>query len=98
MTESAAAGLVAGWEDGDDICPPWPWPWPRKGDPGAGPLAEWLRVSITAETWVQGWLEKASPAVQDVYMTGRIHQIAELVPDKNLAGQIGDAAAELSAG
>jgi hypothetical protein len=30
MTTTAAGGLVAGWEEGDDICPKWPW-W--KGGP-----------------------------------------------------------------
>ena len=37
MVGSAARGLIQGWEDGDDICPPWPpfppLPWPG----GAGP-------------------------------------------------------------
>jgi len=32
LARSASAGLVQGWEEGDDICPPWPpfpgpWPW-----------------------------------------------------------------------
>ncbi|MFN4146246.1 MAG: hypothetical protein ACK4GN_10520 [Runella sp.] len=28
MANTAAQSLVASWEPGDDICPPWPWPWP----------------------------------------------------------------------
>lgn len=28
MAESASASLVASWEPGDDLCPPWRWPWP----------------------------------------------------------------------
>lgn len=28
MAVSATESMVAGWEPGDDICPPWPWPWP----------------------------------------------------------------------
>jgi hypothetical protein len=31
MVEFASKGLINGWEEGDDICPPWPpfpWPWP----------------------------------------------------------------------
>jgi len=31
MAESASASLVAGWEPGDDLCPPRPWPWARPG-------------------------------------------------------------------
>ena len=38
MAHGAAGGLVAGWEEGDDLCPPWWWPWPK-----AGPQPEpWL--------------------------------------------------------
>lgn len=28
MVKHASANLINGWEDGDDICPPFPWPWP----------------------------------------------------------------------
>jgi hypothetical protein len=34
MAGSATASMVASWEPGDDICPPWPWPWP-------GPRPHW---------------------------------------------------------
>jgi hypothetical protein len=40
MVEFASKGLINGWEEGDDICPPWPpfpfpWPgpWPVNPDP-----------------------------------------------------------------
>jgi hypothetical protein len=28
MAKQAGASLVASWEPGDELCPPWPWPWP----------------------------------------------------------------------
>lgn len=28
MAEQSGNAVVASWEPGDDICPPWPWPWP----------------------------------------------------------------------
>ncbi|MFN0105343.1 MAG: hypothetical protein ACKV2U_25060 [Bryobacteraceae bacterium] len=28
MAKQAGASLLASWEPGDEICPPWPWPWP----------------------------------------------------------------------
>jgi len=34
MATQASRAMVASWEPGDDICPPWPFPWP-----GPGPLA-----------------------------------------------------------
>jgi len=28
MAEQSGNAVVASWEPGDEICPPWPWPWP----------------------------------------------------------------------
>src|SRR5215204_4405727 len=28
MAAQASSAMVASWEPGDDICPPWPFPWP----------------------------------------------------------------------
>ena len=36
MVGAGAKGLIQGWEDGDDICPPWP-PFPPFPWPGVGP-------------------------------------------------------------
>ncbi len=36
MVNFASQNLINGWEDGDDICPPWfniPFPWPPEPDP-----------------------------------------------------------------
>lgn len=35
MAEKSSSAVVASWEPGDDICPPWwPWPWPWPGPRG----------------------------------------------------------------
>ena len=28
IVRKTATGLLTGWQEGDDICPPWPWPFP----------------------------------------------------------------------
>ena len=37
MAKQAGGALIASWEPGDELCPPWPWPWP-------GPRPWWLDV------------------------------------------------------
>jgi hypothetical protein len=44
MVGFASKGLINGWEDGDDICPPWPpfpFPWPGPYPPEPDPVP-WL--------------------------------------------------------
>lgn len=54
MVKFAAANLVNGWEDGDDLCPPYrPFPWPHHWFDGLserfGPQPEpWLAQSLAA--------------------------------------------------
>jgi len=103
LVTSAATGLVAGWEDGDDLCPPWPWPWPWPGTSKRDPEPDpWLsRLTIfdpQPEPWAEAWLEQASPGVQDLVMAQMALQIGSLAPDKQIAGQIQSAAGELRGG
>lgn len=44
MVRNAAANLINGWEDGDDLCPPYPpFPWPIRHQSVFGPGPEpWL--------------------------------------------------------
>ena len=49
MVEFSAKGLVNGWEEGDDICPPW-WPFPWRGNGGDPQPNPWYtRVEGIAE-------------------------------------------------
>lgn len=46
MAAQASASLVASWEPGDDLCPPWPipWPGPRQFDSRELPAASWKNI------------------------------------------------------
>jgi hypothetical protein len=46
MAKEASGGMINGWEDGDDICPPW-WPFPFPPVPGPGPFP-WKEI-VSAE-------------------------------------------------
>lgn len=46
MAKEASGGLINGWEEGDDICPPW-WPFPFPPVPGHGPFP-WKEI-VSAE-------------------------------------------------
>ena len=91
MAGSAAAGLVEGWEDGDDLCPPWHKPpkWP----PGPGPWP-WLEALHVFDPTPEPWLE-ASPRLKDGIVGFALQQIASLTPDEQLAGQVNDVAMKL---
>jgi hypothetical protein len=50
MAKSAFAAMVAAWEPGDEVCPPWPWPSPWPGpwpwvDRGSSDPAAWKPVA-----------------------------------------------------
>lgn len=72
MAGAASSGLVQGWEDGDDICPPWKWgpfpprPWwenissveihPEPKGQGAGPQPEPWNMDIWDDSSPAPWL------------------------------------------
>lgn len=71
MVEGASKGLLAGWEDGDDLCPPYPFPFPWPVEPTPTPwknkfvgLAHGLRAlaEITA-------IPEASKALHTMSLT-----------------------------
>ena len=74
MAHAAASGLVAGWQEGDDICPPW-WPWWR----GPWPRPNWLSGPVP-----DPWFERASPRAQDVVMATVLLEIAALTPERGV--------------
>ena len=45
MAQQATASMIAGWEPGDDICPPWPWPPFPHGGPIPDPWKEGFEPS-----------------------------------------------------
>lgn len=70
MAAQSAGGLTAGYDDGDDICPPWYWnrPIPHHiGDPAR--LLEPVPVP---------WLQHLTPAMGDVLAANALRQLASL--------------------
>lgn len=78
MAEGSANGLVAAWEPGDDICPPWPWPWP-------GPRPFW---ELVVGPQPEPWLENLQGAMRDVVLAQAVREIASLTFDKEFSAEI----------
>ncbi|MDQ3009185.1 MAG: hypothetical protein M3X11_00555 [Acidobacteriota bacterium] len=76
MAEGSAKGLLAGWEPGDDICPPWPWP-------GPGPVWE-----LATGPDPVPWLENLQGAMRDVVLAQAVREIASLTFDKEFSAEI----------
>jgi len=66
-------GLVASWEDGDDLCPPWPRP--RFDELVLGPRPE-------------PWLEHIAPAMSDVVLAHALRQLASLTSSEKASAGI----------
>src|SRR5262249_40696081 len=86
LFERGSKGSIVGWEDGDDICPPWK-PWPHFPafvpfpfpSPGPGPDPDpWPIDQLT-------FVDVLPAAVQDVLIAGAIRQAASLTSDKELS-------------
>jgi hypothetical protein len=84
MVQHSSHGLVAGWEDGDDICPPWPWPWPPGWlgtVPDTAPALGGQGVDLRA----MSLLEDMSGAVRDVVLATSSRAAARLTSDEKLS-------------
>lgn len=71
LATDAARGLATGYDDGDDICPPWYWnrPIPHPHDPGP--------LSLMGPDPVP-WLQNSTPAMNDVMLAVGVRQLASL--------------------
>jgi hypothetical protein len=67
LVSASSHGLTAGWEEGDDICPPWPWH-------GLGPRPRGDDVAFVLEPWLQ----HVSPAMNDIVLAHALRQLASL--------------------
>jgi hypothetical protein len=79
IATSASRGLVQGWEDGDDICPPWPpfpWPWPWRDKEGPSP---------------DPWKVKS---VEQLLLADLLVSLAEVVTDADISAQLKSVALE----
>src|SRR5947209_1631616 len=79
LVSGAAQGLTAGWEEGDDLCPPWPWPIggprPRGDEFVTGPHPE-------------PWLEHVTPAMNDVVLAHALRELASLTSSEKASTEI----------
>lgn len=87
MAGFASNGLVQGWEDGDDICPPYPpfppRPWPWRGD--------FSKQEPSPQPW------KIS-SVEQVVLADLLLSLADITSSRELGAQLKDAASALSKG
>jgi hypothetical protein len=67
LVTNSSQGLTAGWEDGDDICPPW-----FKGGPR--PHSE---VSLTSPH-PEPWLQHLTPAMNDIVLAHALRELASI--------------------
>ena len=77
LVSGSAHGLAAGWEDGDDICPPW-----FKGGPR--PHGEELAFGPRPEPW----LEHVTPAMNDIVLAHALRELASLTSSEKASNGI----------
>lgn len=74
LVTGSSRGLVAGWEDGDDICPPYKHPFPR-------PVGEEITALLTNPT-PNEWLEHVVPAMNDIVLAHALRQLASFTSNE----------------
>lgn len=84
MAESAGTSIVASWEPGDDICPPWPWPWP-------GP---WPWLGDAEGPHPDPW--KPVAAAEQIELAHALTQLAGLTSSKEFNGQLKSFATQIA--
>lgn len=96
MATQATGAVVASWEPGDDICPPWPkpWPWPAPwpwgGDPDPVPWRQ------GAEPHPEPWKPIAS--AEQVELAHVLVQLSGLTTSKEFNGELKSMATQLVQG
>jgi hypothetical protein len=76
LVAGASGGLVAGWEDGDDICPPYPFPFPHPWQFVFTPQQEALRV------------EHFGPVMTNIVLAYALRQLASLTSSERASAAI----------
>lgn len=77
LVTGSSHSLAAGWEDGDDLCPPFPWP-----VGGPRPRGEDL-VMMT-----EPWLDRVTPAMNDIVLAHALRQLAALTSSEKASHAI----------
>ena len=79
LVSASSHGLTAGWEEGDDLCPPWRWP-----VGGPGPRGDELVFGPRPEPW----LEHVTPAMNDIVLAYALRQLASLTSSEKASNGI----------
>jgi hypothetical protein len=100
MVENSSKGLIAGWEDGDDICPPWrfpfpgpkPNPWRAAEGPRPNPWLDFQKQfdtrNASLETFSAVNIASFSPSMDTLMLAGAVKQLASLTTDDNFSSEI----------
>lgn len=85
MAKQAGASVVASWEPGDEICPPWPWPWP-----GPRPWPWFRGVDPEPHPW------KPVLAAEQIELAHDLTMLAGLTTSKEYNGALKGLASKLA--
>jgi hypothetical protein len=77
LVSASSHGLTAGWEDGDDICPPFK----------VGPRPRGDTLSLTAPQ-PEPWLEHITPAMNDIVLAHALRELASLTSSEKASNGI----------
>lgn len=77
LVSASSHGLAAGWEDGDDICPPFK----------VGPRPHGDTLSLTAPQ-PEPWLEHITPAMNDIVLAHALRELASLISSEKASNDI----------
>jgi hypothetical protein len=91
LVAESSKGMVAGWEDGDDICPPYHlhFPIPKPG-PGPDPFQQLFNLTARPDAL----LDQVTPAMNDVILAVAIRELAALTTHEKTSTalkQVGEA-------
>ena len=81
MARSAATGLAASWEPGDELCPPWRWPFPH---PHHLDLLALLEENLGPQP--QPW--KTLAAAEQVQLAYQLTQVAALTSEASFSQEL----------
>jgi len=100
--------LPAGWEDGDDICPPWHFRVPPPPPPrGEGPQPDPWRFAPDPYPWhllgpdASPWLEHATAAMKDITLALAIRDLASVTTIEKISStlkEVGELVAKQASG
>lgn len=84
LATESSRGMTAGYDEGDDICPPWYWNRPIPHHLGVGPESALDPVPVP-------WLQHLGPAMNDVLLANALRQLASLTTSAKASNALREA-------